>query len=179
MAPEGCRIRLVTLTNSAPATVAQQFEECGPGRFLRAIGLRRRRSQKYKPAPEEYQYRARNGVATSGLRMIARTRGMCKGLCGRAMRGGVPDTVRSCALSGRCQARQSLRLICAQRGSHYCSRAALSAPHLRRNDDVSAGVGCGPRRRHPRVPAATIWMLRDWSRVEMWRFFEPPRGRWQ
>ncbi|HTI41765.1 MAG TPA: alginate export family protein [Vicinamibacterales bacterium] len=25
-------------------------------------------------------------------------------------------------------------------------------------------------------PAATIWMLRDWSRVEMWRFFEPPAG---
>src|SRR5436853_3086722 len=26
------------------------------------------------------------------------------------------------------------------------------------------------------APPATVWMLRDWSRVEMWRFFEPPPG---
>ena len=25
-------------------------------------------------------------------------------------------------------------------------------------------------------PASTTWTLRDWSRVEMWRFFEPPAG---
>ncbi|HEY3162221.1 MAG TPA: alginate export family protein [Vicinamibacterales bacterium] len=26
------------------------------------------------------------------------------------------------------------------------------------------------------APASTTWTLRDWSRVEMWRFFEPPAG---
>src|SRR4030095_5460694 len=25
-------------------------------------------------------------------------------------------------------------------------------------------------------PASTTWALRDWSRVEMWHFFEPPPG---
>jgi hypothetical protein len=26
------------------------------------------------------------------------------------------------------------------------------------------------------LPASTTWALRDWTRIEMWRFFEPPAG---
>jgi len=63
--------RLVTLTNSAPATVAQQLKNAGLADFFeRSFSVDA--VKKYKPAPEVYQYVAREmGVATSGLRMIA------------------------------------------------------------------------------------------------------------
>jgi 2-haloacid dehalogenase len=62
---------MVTLTNSAPASVAQQLKNAGLTDFFeRSFSVDAVR--KYKPAAETYQYVARElGVATSGLRMIA------------------------------------------------------------------------------------------------------------
>ena len=63
--------RMVTLTNSAPASVAQQLKNAGLTDFFeRSFSVDA--VQKYKPAAEAYQYVARElGVVTSGLRMIA------------------------------------------------------------------------------------------------------------
>ena len=63
--------RLVTLTNSAPASVSQQLKNAGLSDFFeRSFSIDA--VKKYKPAPEVYQYVAREmGIATSGLRMIA------------------------------------------------------------------------------------------------------------
>jgi 2-haloacid dehalogenase len=63
--------RMVTLTNSAPASVAQQLKNAGLTDFFeRAFSVDA--VKKYKPAPEPYQYVARElGVSTGGLRMIA------------------------------------------------------------------------------------------------------------
>jgi len=63
--------RMVTLTNSAPNSVAQQLKNAGLADFFeRAFSVDA--VKKYKPAAETYQYVAREmGVATSGLRMIA------------------------------------------------------------------------------------------------------------
>jgi 2-haloacid dehalogenase len=63
--------RIVTLTNSAPATVAQQLTNAGLTAFFeRSFSVDA--VKKYKPAAETYQYVARElGVATSGLRMVA------------------------------------------------------------------------------------------------------------
>lgn len=63
--------RLVTLTNSAPASVAQQLKNTGLTDFFeRSFSVDA--VKKYKPAPEVYQHVAREmGVTTSGLRMIA------------------------------------------------------------------------------------------------------------
>jgi 2-haloacid dehalogenase len=61
----------VTLTNSAPATVAQQLKNAGLTDFFeRAFSIDA--VKKYKPAPEPYQYVARElGVSTGDLRMVA------------------------------------------------------------------------------------------------------------
>lgn len=63
--------RMVTLTNSAPATVAQQLKNAGLTEFFeRSFSIDA--VKKYKPAAETYQYVAREmGGATSDLRMIA------------------------------------------------------------------------------------------------------------
>ena len=63
--------RMVTLTNSAPASVAQQLKNAGIAEFFeRSFSVDA--VKKYKPAAEVYQYVAREmGVVTSGLRMIA------------------------------------------------------------------------------------------------------------
>ncbi|PYR76083.1 MAG: haloacid dehalogenase type II [Acidobacteria bacterium] len=63
--------RMVTLTNSAPNSVAQQLKNAALTDFFeRAFSVDA--VKKYKPAPEPYQYVARElGVATSDLRMIA------------------------------------------------------------------------------------------------------------
>ena len=42
--------------------------------------------------------------------------------------------------------------------------------------ECAATRGLGAQAAAPSPPAATIWALRDWTRVEMWRFFEPPPG---
>ena len=63
--------RMVTLTNSAPATVEQQLKNAGITEFFeRSFSVDA--VKKYKPAAEAYQYVARElGVATGDLRMIA------------------------------------------------------------------------------------------------------------
>lgn len=63
--------RMVTLTNSAPASVTQQLKNAGLTDFFeRAFSVDA--VKKYKPAAETYQYVAREmGVATNSLRMIA------------------------------------------------------------------------------------------------------------
>jgi len=63
--------RMVTLTNSAPASVAQQLKNAGLADFFeRSFSVDA--VKKFKPAPEPYQYVARElGVATTDLRMIA------------------------------------------------------------------------------------------------------------
>jgi 2-haloacid dehalogenase len=63
--------RMVTLTNSAPASVAQQLKNAGLTDFFeRAFSIDA--VKKYKPAAETYQYVARElGVAPRDLRMIA------------------------------------------------------------------------------------------------------------
>jgi 2-haloacid dehalogenase len=62
---------MVTLTNSAPASVAQQLKNAGLTDFFeRAFSIDA--VKKYKPAAETYQYVARElGVAPRDLRMIA------------------------------------------------------------------------------------------------------------
>jgi len=63
--------RMVTLTNSAPAGVAQQLKNAGLADFFEG-SFSVDAVKKYKPAAETYQHVARElGVATSGLRMIA------------------------------------------------------------------------------------------------------------
>ena|SRR2546423_1593638 len=64
-------LRMVTLTNSAPASVAQQLKNAGLTDFFeRSFSVDA--VKKYKPAAETYQYVARElGVATGDLRMIA------------------------------------------------------------------------------------------------------------
>ena len=42
--------------------------------------------------------------------------------------------------------------------------------------ECAATRSLGAQAAAPSAPAATIWTLRDWTRVEMWRFFEPPNG---
>ena len=63
--------RMVTLTNSAPASVAQQLKNAGLTDFFeRAFSVDA--VKKYKPAAETYQYVARElGVGIGALRMIA------------------------------------------------------------------------------------------------------------
>ena len=63
--------RMVTLTNSAPAGVAQQVKNAGLSEFFeRSFSIDA--VKKYKPAPETYRYVARElGVSAGGLRMIA------------------------------------------------------------------------------------------------------------
>jgi 2-haloacid dehalogenase len=63
--------RMVTLTNSAPAGVAQQVKNAGLSEFFeRSFSIDA--VKKYKPAPETYRYVARElGVSASDLRMIA------------------------------------------------------------------------------------------------------------
>lgn len=63
--------RLVTLTNSAPAAVAQQLKHAGlSDLFERSFSVDAVR--RFKPAPEPYQYVARElGVTTKALRMVA------------------------------------------------------------------------------------------------------------
>ncbi len=71
---EGLRargFRLVTLTNNAPATVEQQLKNAGlSDLFERSFSVDA--VKRFKPAPEPYQYVARQlGVAPNNLRMIA------------------------------------------------------------------------------------------------------------
>jgi 2-haloacid dehalogenase len=63
--------RMVTLTNSAPASVAQQLKNAGLGEFFeRSFSVDAVKT--YKPAAETYQYVARElGVTPGDLRMIA------------------------------------------------------------------------------------------------------------
>ena len=63
--------RMVTLTNSAPASVAQQLKNAGLTEFFeRSFSVDA--VKKYKPAAEVYQYVARElGVMPGDLRMIA------------------------------------------------------------------------------------------------------------
>lgn len=63
--------RMVTLTNSAPATVSQQLKNAGLTDFFeRAFSVDA--VKKFKPAADTYQYVARElGASTSELRMIA------------------------------------------------------------------------------------------------------------
>jgi 2-haloacid dehalogenase len=63
--------RLVTLTNSAPATVAQQLKNAGLADFFeRSFSVDA--VKKFKPSAETYQYVARElGVMPADLRMIA------------------------------------------------------------------------------------------------------------
>ena len=63
--------RMVTLTNSAPATVAQQVKNAGLTEFFeRSFSVDA--VKKYKPSAETYQYVARElGVVPANLRMIA------------------------------------------------------------------------------------------------------------
>jgi 2-haloacid dehalogenase len=63
--------RLVTLTNSAPGTVAQQLKNAGLTDFFeRAFSVDA--VKKFKPAADTYQYVARElGVMSADLRMIA------------------------------------------------------------------------------------------------------------
>jgi 2-haloacid dehalogenase len=63
--------RMVTLTNSAPASVAQQLKNAGLTDFFeRSFSVDA--VKKYKPAAETYQFVARElGVAPGDLRMIA------------------------------------------------------------------------------------------------------------
>jgi 2-haloacid dehalogenase len=63
--------RMVTLTNSAPGSVARQLESAGLTAFFeRSFSVDA--VKRYKPAPETYQYVAREmGITTAGLRMIA------------------------------------------------------------------------------------------------------------
>lgn len=63
--------RLVTLTNSAPAAVEQQLKNAGlSDLFERSFSVDA--VKRFKPAPEPYQYVARElGVTTDGLRMVA------------------------------------------------------------------------------------------------------------
>jgi 2-haloacid dehalogenase len=63
--------RMVTLTNSAPATVAQQLKNAALTDFFeRSFSIDA--VKRFKPAAETYQYVARElGVTTAGLRMIA------------------------------------------------------------------------------------------------------------
>jgi 2-haloacid dehalogenase len=63
--------RMVTLTNSAPASVAQQLRNAGlAGFFERSFSIDA--VKKYKPAAETYQYVARElAVSTGDLRVIA------------------------------------------------------------------------------------------------------------
>ena len=63
--------RLVTLTNSAPAAVAQQLESAGlSDLFERSFSVDA--VKRFKPAPEPYRHVARElGVTTNGLRMVA------------------------------------------------------------------------------------------------------------
>jgi len=64
-------LRMVTLTNSAPASVAQQLKNAGLTDFFeRSFSIDA--VKKYKPAPEPYQYVARElGVVAADLRMVA------------------------------------------------------------------------------------------------------------
>lgn len=63
--------RMVTLTNSAPGSVAQQLKNAGLTEFFeRSFSVDA--VKKYKPAAAVYQYVAQElGVTTAGLRMIA------------------------------------------------------------------------------------------------------------
>ena len=63
--------RMVTLTNSAPASVAQQLKNAGLTEFFeRSFSVDA--VKKYKPAAEVYQYVARElGVMPADLRMVA------------------------------------------------------------------------------------------------------------
>lgn len=63
--------RLVTLTNSAPAAVEKQLENAGLRDFFdRSFSVDA--VKRFKPAPEPYQYVARElGVTTSALRLVA------------------------------------------------------------------------------------------------------------
>ena len=63
--------RMVTLTNSAPASVAQQLKNAGLTEFFeRSFSVDT--VKKYKPAAEVYQYVARElGVTPADVRMIA------------------------------------------------------------------------------------------------------------
>lgn len=63
--------RLVTLTNSAPAVVDEQLANAGlAGLFERSFSVDA--VKRFKPAPEPYQYVARElGVSTGGLRLVA------------------------------------------------------------------------------------------------------------
>lgn len=63
--------RMVTLTNSAPASVAQQLKNAGLSEFFeRSFSIDA--VKKYKPAPEPYRYVAQQvGVSTGDLRMVA------------------------------------------------------------------------------------------------------------
>lgn len=63
--------RLVTLTNSAPAAVTQQLKNAGlSDLFERSFSIDA--VKRFKPAPEPYQYVARElGVTSNGLRMVA------------------------------------------------------------------------------------------------------------
>ena len=65
--------RMVTLTNSAPASVAQQLKNAGLTEFFeRSFSVDS--VKKYKPAAQAYQYVARElGVVPGELRMIADT----------------------------------------------------------------------------------------------------------
>src|SRR5262249_30973538 len=68
---EGAGFRLVTLTNSSPATVEAQLKNAGlSGFFERSFSVDA--VKRFKPAPEPYRYVANElGVATSDLRMVA------------------------------------------------------------------------------------------------------------
>lgn len=63
--------RLVTLTNSAPAVVNDQLKSAGlADLFERSFSVDA--VKRFKPAPEPYQYVARElGVSTGGLRLVA------------------------------------------------------------------------------------------------------------
>lgn len=63
--------RLVTLTNSAPAVVEEQLQSAGlADLFERSFSVDA--VKRFKPAPEPYQYVARElGVSTGGLRLVA------------------------------------------------------------------------------------------------------------
>lgn len=63
--------RLVTLTNSAPAVVDEQLASAGlADLFERSFSVDA--VKRFKPAPEPYQYVARElGVSTGGLRLVA------------------------------------------------------------------------------------------------------------
>lgn len=63
--------RLVTLTNSAPAVVKEQLASAGlADLFERSFSVDA--VKRFKPAPEPYQYVARElGVSTAGLRLVA------------------------------------------------------------------------------------------------------------